>query len=258
MFAKTITVVHDLQYVFFPQYFTRSLLWYRLLWVPMSIRRSDRVGTISETVKDEIRREYGREDVTVFHQAIAVDPLSGCEPLADIPEPFFLVPSILSFHKNIENLVSAICQYVGERPLPYLVFIGAYSAESFPYEIPSELGRVLGYVDRELRDRLMARCAAVVLPSLYEGFGMPYAEALLVGRPVIACDIPIAREVLGDEGTFIQPDFGPQEIIAAIGKFLSEGQEPPGPEAVARLEARTQPRRVAGRYLESIRGLIDT
>ena len=74
---------------------------------------------------------------------------------------------------------------------------------------------------------------------------------------MIACDIPIAREVLGDEGTLIQPDFGPEEIVAAIGKFLSEDQEPPSREAVARLEARTRPRTVAGRYLELIRGLID-
>jgi len=258
LFAKSITVIHDLQYRFFPELWPRGMLWHRKLWVPMSIRRSDRVATISETVKEEIRREFGREDVFVCHQAIAIDPLPGCEPLADIPEPFFLVPSILSGHKNIENLVLALRQYKGEHALPCAVFIGSYSADAFPYEISLDRGRVLGYVERARRDELMARCAAVILPSLYEGFGMPYAEALLTGRPVIACDIPIAREVLGDEAIFIRADFGPDEIVAAIEMFLGEERGPPSREAVERLEARTRPRTVAERYLELIRGLIDT
>jgi glycosyltransferase involved in cell wall biosynthesis len=97
----------------------------------------------------------------------------------------------------------------------------------------------------------------MILPSLYEGFGMPYAEALLTGRQVIACDIPIAREVLGDAATFIQPPFGPDEIIAAIQKFLREGERLPSREAVEKLEARTLRRNVAERYLELIRGVAD-
>ncbi len=257
LFAKSITVIHDLQYRFFPQYWPRGMLLHRKLLVPMSIRRSDRVATISETVREEIRREFGREDVTVCHQAIAIDPLPDCEPRADIPEPFFLVPSILSPHKNIENLVLACQRLAGEQALPFLIFIGAYPAASFPYDLPADRGRVLGYVDRELRDQLLARCAAMVLPSLYEGFGMPYAEALLRGRPVIACDIPIAREVLGDEAIFIQPGFGPDEIVAAIQKFLRDGEQPPSREVAEQLRARTRPRKVAGRYLELIRGLVD-
>jgi glycosyltransferase involved in cell wall biosynthesis len=257
LFAKSITMVHDLQYHFFPEYWSRSMLLHRRLFVPMSIRRSDLVTTLSETVRDEILREFGREDVAVCYPPIAIDPLPDCGPVEGIPEPFFLVPSILSMHKNIENLALACREFEGEQALPFMLFIGAYPPEAFPHEIAPDRGRVLGYVDRGLRDQLMARCAAMILPSLYEGFGMPYAEALMVGRPVIACDIPIAHEVLGDAATFIQSPFGPAEIVVAIEKFLRDGERLPSREAVAKLEARTQRRNVAVHYLELIRGVAD-
>jgi len=257
LFAKSITMVHDLQYHFFPQYWPRGMLLHRRLCVPMAIRRSDLVTTLSETVRDEIRREFGREDVAVCYPPIEIDPLPDCEPVEGIPEPFFLVPSILSIHKNIENLALACRGFEAEQALPFMIFIGAYAPEAFPHEIPPDRGRVLGYVDRELRDQLLARCTAMILPSLYEGFGMPYAEALLTGRQVIACDIPIAREVLGDAATFIQPPFGPDEMIAALEKFLREGKRTPSREAVEKLKARTQRRNVAEHYLELIRGVVD-
>jgi glycosyltransferase involved in cell wall biosynthesis len=253
LFAKSITMVHDLQYHFFPEYWSRAMLIHRRLVVPMSIRRSDLVTTLSETVRDEIGREFGRKDVAVCYPPIAIEPLPDCEPVEGIPEPFLLVPSILSVHKNIENLALACRQFEPEQELPFMLFIGAYSPDVFPHEIPPERGRVLGYVDRELRDQLLARCAAMILPSLYEGFGMPYAEALIVGRPVIACDIPIAHEVLGEQATFIRKPYGPEEIIAAIREFLSEDRELPSADAVEKLEARTQRRNVAELYLKLIR-----
>ncbi len=256
LFSKSITVIHDLQYRFFPEYWPRGMLLYRKLLVPISIRRSDRVATISDTVREEIRREFGRQDIDVCYQAIAINPPPDCEPLAGIPEPFFLVPSILFPHKNIKNLAIACSQFDRKESLPFFIFIGAYAAEDFPHEIPADRGRVLGYVDRGLRDHLLARCAAMILPSLYDGFGMPYAEALLAGKPVIACDIPIAREVLGDDATFIQSPFGSVEITAAIERFLQHGQKPLSREVVERLEERTQPQKVADRYLKLIRELI--
>jgi len=256
LFTKSITVIHDFQYRFFPEFWPRGMLLYRKLLVPISVRRSDRVATISDTVREEIRREFGRQDIDVCHQAIAIDPRPDYEPLVEIPEPFFLVPSILFPHKNIENPAAACSQLDREKSPPLFIFIGAYAAEDFPHEIPADRGLVLGYVDRGMRDHLLARCTAMILPSLYEGFGMPYAEALLAGKPVIACDIPIAREVLGDDAIFIQPPFGSAEITAAIERFLQHGQQPPSREVVERLKERTRPRKVAERYLKLIRDLM--
>lgn len=59
--------------------------------------------------------------------------------------------------------------------------------------------------DREL-NRAMTRAAAVIMASKAEGFGLPIVEALALGVPVIACDIPIFREIAGPAGCYFPPD----------------------------------------------------
>lgn len=64
--------------------------------------------------------------------------------------------------------------------------------------------------DADLR-AVVASSAGLVLPSLDEGFGLPVLEALACGRPVLASDLPVLREVAGDHALFAPPD---EEAIA--------------------------------------------
>jgi glycosyltransferase involved in cell wall biosynthesis len=61
----------------------------------------------------------------------------------------------------------------------------------------------LGHVPRPRLDGLIARAIALVYPSRYEGFGLPLAEAMGAGCPVIASDLPVIREVVGDAGLLV-------------------------------------------------------
>jgi glycosyltransferase involved in cell wall biosynthesis len=69
--------------------------------------------------------------------------------------------------------------------------------------------RILGYAD-DATIHCLYRCATLaVFPSLYEGFHLPPLEAMALGCPVIASDIPVHREVLGDAAIYVDPTDSP-------------------------------------------------
>ncbi|MCP5041702.1 MAG: glycosyltransferase family 4 protein [bacterium] len=255
--CPSITVIHDLQYLRFPELWPRSRLWHRHLFVSRSVRHSTAVVTLTNTVAAEIEADFGRRDLVVCGQAIRIehkDPVSEVAP--DVPAPYLLVPSALAEHKNLANLCSAIRRVAAELQLPTFVFIGAYRAVEFPYDLPAGYARVLGYVSTVERDRLLAGCDGLVLPSIYEGFGMPYAEALLAGKSVIASDLPVSREVLGSTATFIAAPHGVAEIESALRRWVAGGRVAVTSAAQAELRQRTDPVEVARRYLAVIRDVI--
>ncbi len=62
--------------------------------------------------------------------------------------------------------------------------------------------------DHELATWL-AHAQALLFPSFIEGFGMPLVEALMLGVPVIASDLPVFREIAGDIPCYLDPIDGP-------------------------------------------------
>ena len=72
-----------------------------------------------------------------------------------------------------------------------------------------------GYLPEPDLARVVAGAAAVVVPSWYEGFGLPALEALACGTPVVAADLPAHREVLGDQAELFPPD-DPAALAAAL------------------------------------------
>jgi len=254
LLCPSVTVMQDLQYLHFPEFWPRHLLLHRRILVPRSVRTSSVLIATSESVAEQVRQAFGRQDITVIHIPIRLVSKAGtAERAAAVPEPFFLVPSLLTPHKNIPALLEAITELEDQLPdLPHFVFIGAYRAEDFPGPVTCNKVRVLGFVDRQRKDALVRRCLALVLPSRYEGFGMPYVESLLAEKPAIASDIATAREMLGDEATYIPAPHGAREIAATIRTFLEAPRAAPSGDSARRVLASTTPFHVAQRYLDTL------
>jgi O-antigen biosynthesis alpha-1,2-rhamnosyltransferase len=89
---------------------------------------------------------------------------------------------------------------------------------------------VIGEVDLSVVDTLYENTRSVVLPSAYEGFGFPLAEAIQRGIPVICSDIPTFREQLaaleGLDNVHIVPPNHPVSLAAAMEHFLKCGPDP--------------------------------
>ena len=92
-----------------------------------------------------------------------------------------------------------------------LVIVGASGWGSLDVRGQEELVRegsvrFLGYVTEDVVRALYDQARALLFPTLYEGFGMPVAEALAAGLQPVVSDIPVMHEVAGDAGIFIDPN----------------------------------------------------
>lgn len=258
LFSKSITVIHDLQYIYYPKYWSFMKRCYRRLFISHSIRRSDKVIAISNTVKKEIIDTFFRDDVEVIYNPIVMKQSLG--KLDNIQfnfsrGPFFLIPSALDPHKNIQNLLLAIDQLQAQVGSPQFIFVGPYKASDFCFEYQSTKIYVMGYIDVALLNYLYSKCIAVILPSVYEGFGMPYVEALVARKIVIASDIPIARELLGEDAIYISPPFEKKQILSALDLFMHEQRHHTESSHTKALIQNTSPSVVAQKYITLLRGV---
>ena len=90
---------------------------------------------------------------------------------------------------------------------------------------PPDAIRTPGYLPQADLVKVVAGATALVVPSWYEGFGLPALEALACGTPVVASDLPALREVLGD-----QADLVPPGDPAALADALARALDDPGNE----------------------------
>ena len=206
----------------------------RVLWnakIQLAIRRADLVFTVSNTSKRDIVEAYRMSDDKVRVIPDAVDPGFAPSPKdarrdavlqrhgIGANERFFLYVGGISPHKNLATLVRAFQAWNERGPdasSASLVLVGDYTNDVFHssyQEIRAQIAdakldakiRFAGFVpDAELCD-LYSAAEALVLPSLYEGFGLPVLEAMACGTPVIASHAGALREVVGDAGLLFDP-----------------------------------------------------
>jgi glycosyltransferase involved in cell wall biosynthesis len=206
--GSSVTVIHDAQYLHYPQYFSRR----KRIWLRSqhrrTLRRSDAVVAISEFVRSDLVRGYGAAAarVTVIPNPIdftRFDAVGKDEDAVDAsPGEYVLSVGAGYPHKNVATLSHGFHEYRRHGGSLNLVLVGRFGRGLLGArieaagEIPEGPGlHLAGHVgDRQL-GRLYRSARAVVLPSTFEGFGMPVAEALGLGLPVVASRIPAVEEV---------------------------------------------------------------
>ena len=194
--------IHDLNHLHYGSFAKK--VYYRLLLKPFA-RRASRVLTVSEFSRGEISEwlSVSRESITVIPNAI--DPafwqlVDAPRPLGIPDGPYFLCLGSDKVHKNVISLVMAFRQWRQTRhseglPIWDLVITGMSPPEDYAQDSGIRWG--VQIPDDELA-AWFSSAGAVVFPSLYEGFGLPPAEAAALGVPVVASDISPHREVLAD------------------------------------------------------------
>lgn len=168
--------------------------------------------------------------------------------------PYVLFAGSLEPHKNPRLPVDALA---GTREDVRLVMVGPWSrrrTERLRRHVASHglAGRVTaaGYVDAATLASLTAGAAAVLVPSLVEGFGLPALEAMAAGTPVVASTAPALVEVVGDAGPALPPD-RPDLWAAAIDRLVAD------PEARADAAARGRARAAGFTWQRTARGTVD-
>jgi len=216
------TTVHDLVPLRFPELVERGTRRMHSRKLD-AVRSCDVVFANSRFTAGEAVELLGVPEKRVVVAYPGVDPLFRPEgERADLGGPYVLSVSTLEPRKNLPALVAAFALLRHRRPELTLVLAGSAGWEERP--LAAEGVRLLGFVPDEELVRLYRGAAVFAYPSLFEGFGIPVAEALASGIPAVVSSHPSLNEASGEAA--LRADPGDAEAFAdALEQALEADDE---------------------------------
>lgn len=235
--GRYVQIVHDLLPVTLPDFFDFGMRRRFPRWLTFVVENADLILTDSVATKADLVHWWSTPGVG-FADLPPVEPWPlGCDPLPPPPprkdqvnRPTVLVVGTVEPRKAVDVVVDAVSTLRDSGQDIGLVIVGRH-----------------GWVSADLAERLTglasepwfewrtsaddtelsghyAAAAVLVAASRGEGYGLPLAEARAVGLPVVARDLPVFRELLGDEAAYFTGD---EDLPGALGRALRDGSPTP-------------------------------
>jgi len=232
--VPAVVTVPDLTALLMPETHNWKVRWSLLPFLRPSLEAARGVVAISQATADDVAFHFPQcaDKIEVVYPGIDPEFRPG-EPAAiaatrrdlGAPDGYLLYAGTLEPRKNLGVLLDAWERLDGElRGVPPLLLAGPYGWGSRDLvariERLAPRVRALGHLPRARLVATFQAATAFVYPSLYEGFGLPPAEALACGLPVIVSDRSSLPEVVGDAGLAVPPRA--EEIAAALATVLEK------------------------------------
>ena len=219
---RLVVTVHDVAHLALSQTTGIQRLYARLMFAAVR-RRAACVLFDSEFTSAEFARRVGApRSLAVCRLGVSPRWFERVDPDPPLPGPYFLFVGNVKPHKNLGRLIDAFAEVASDIP-HQLVIVGRQEGmRTIDHDVArraADLGdRVAftGYVAQEAVEQLVRGCDALVLPSLYEGFGLPPLEALACGRAVAVSNVASLPEVCGPVAEY----FDPLDTAAIAGTLL--------------------------------------
>jgi glycosyltransferase involved in cell wall biosynthesis len=194
----------------------------------VEVCRADAVVTVSEFSASEIERLFGVSAHVIPNgideRMLSATPLDPSQRSAlGLNGRYIVTAGGASERKNLKGLAAAWLRVAPQFPDTVLALVGPEHPRRT--ELFDGLPRVvlLGRVADDVLPGVFASASAVVVPSLYEGFGIPALEGMAVGAPVVASNTTSLPEVVGDGGILVEPSA--EGLAAGIEFALSDSSE---------------------------------
>lgn len=235
-----VPVIHDLNFHYYPEYFSRAIRKHYHYYFPRYARKAARIATVSGFSKKDIVQHYNiaPEKIDVVYNGARQDvlQLSEAEKSAVRQEltggrPYFAFIGGLYPRKNLVNQLLAFELFKKQTGSETcFVLMGNRYAESQPVfdvieqsEYREDI-KILGRVEpREKADRILASSEALMYVSSFEGFGLPLVEAMRCGIPSVTGNITAMPEIAAGCGLMVSP-FDVSEIATAMQQIEKDKQ----------------------------------
>ncbi|MFZ6034987.1 MAG: glycosyltransferase family 4 protein [Patescibacteria group bacterium] len=226
--VPSVVTIHDLSYLFFPEDFLKKDLYQLKTWTRYSVNAAKAIVAVSETTKRDIVKNYGvpSSKVNVIHNGYEKKHLLSESKLRllESDHPYILYVGTLQPRKNINTLIEAFYKFKHLYPDFKLVIAGK---KGWLYEKIFDLVTDLGleddvyftdYISDNQLIFLYKNAFCYVMPSLYEGFGIPPLEAMSMGCPVISSITSSLPEISGDAALYFDPK-SPFDLVEKLKKL---------------------------------------
>jgi glycosyltransferase involved in cell wall biosynthesis len=238
---KLVATIHDLAFKQYPEVYSKGELMLQEWGIRRILKQAWRIIVPSEFTKSEIYKYYPklvRDNIFVVPHGVEHSVFKSQKSKVKFQKCKSKIKNDLLYigrlenKKNIINLIKAfniiknntsISHYpisniqlllIGNPGFGYQAIKGEINASTYKTDI-----KELGWLDRKDIARHLCRATVFVLPSLYEGFGLPPLQAMACGAPVACSDIPPLREVGADVPVYFNP-FDPNDIAKKIIKLI--------------------------------------
>jgi glycosyltransferase involved in cell wall biosynthesis len=234
---RRVITIHDLAFLRFPDLLTEpSRRYYRQ--IGRAVAEAEQIIAVSRATRDDLVENVDRQcasRVSVIGEAADACFVPGDGEAASryvrhtfgIDRPYYLFVGTREPRKNLRRLLEAYRSFDDRlrAGLSRLVLVGSrgWLDEAIETAI-SDLGNrciVLGWVSQSDLVQLYRAARALLLVSLYEGFGLPALEAMACGCPTIVSNVSSLPEIVGDAGILVDPSDG-DSIASALTELWDD------------------------------------
>lgn len=234
--AKRVVTVHDVIPLIFPAYFPSGIRGYiNFFFQKRALKKADAIICDSKTSKNDIYERLSIEKNKIH--VVYLAPASIFRPVENknkmeiiikkykLPNKFVLYVGDVNWNKNILNILEAT--QISKIPV---VFAGKAFKQDIPEtkRINNKIKKLkiykyvfkTGYIPEEDLVYLYNAASLTIMPSYYEGFGLPVLESMACGTPVICSDVASLSEIARGPAIFCNPE-DPLDIAAKIKKVFN-------------------------------------
>ncbi len=228
--GRLLVTVHDIAHLALPDIFRNPIhRGYATMMSQAVRRRADVIHFVSAFTQAEFIRSVGppRGTSTVVHNGVDESWFRVEPPAGRRERPYLVYVGNVKPHKNLHRLLEAFALKMGELPHDLLIVgkrEGFITGDGSIVGIAEQLGaRVMftGHVGDDALKETIAGADALVLPSFYEGFGLPPLEAMACGCPVLVARTASLPEVCGDAALYCDP-FDVADMAKSLVQILTD------------------------------------
>lgn len=196
--GKKIITIHDIFPITHPECYNWKYRIYFKFFLSKTIKNIDYIMYDSKTTKDGVenwnpRVKNIKSDITY----IAIDFFDN--KIKTIDKNYFIYIGNIEKRKGFDLLLEAYNLYNQHGGKNKLYIVGKLKEKKLKEKISKLEGiKYFGYVDKKEKNKLLNECSCFIFPSRAEGFGMPIIEAMHYNKPIIASDLKIFKELIGN------------------------------------------------------------